>query len=102
MPHYSLHALANIVFLSNDVQLIVIQSPKTAKMAIGKEKGRWRGLKVPLSKLTLPTDRKPMDPPPVVQLKIPSDRTQDFMYSKPIVASFCGGHANDIQVLTIS
>ncbi|KAG9248972.1 velvet factor, partial [Calycina marina] len=36
-----------------DVQLVVIQSPNIAKLAIGKEK-----------------DRKPMDPPPIVQLKL--------------------------------
>jgi len=62
-------------------------------MAIGKEKGK-RSLEVLPSKLITTTDRKPMDPPPVVQLKIPSDRNQDFMYSKSAWASFCGYGTN--------
>jgi len=52
-------------------------------MAIGKEKGKC-SLGVHPVKLTMAIDRKPMDPPPVVQLKIPSDRNQDFMYSRSI------------------
>ena len=70
-----------MLFSSNDVKLLVVQSPKTAKMAIGKEKGDY-DLSALICKLTTGTDRKPMDPPPVVQLKIPSDRNQDFMYSR--------------------
>lgn len=51
---------------SHDCQLIIKQKPENARLAIGKEK-----------------DRKPVDPPPIIQLKISpsSDPTQNYLQS---------------------
>jgi hypothetical protein len=55
------------VINSADHELIVRQKPLNAKVFIGKEK-----------------DRKPIDPPPIVQLKISEavDPSQNFLQSK--------------------
>ncbi|RFU27731.1 hypothetical protein B7463_g8607, partial [Scytalidium lignicola] len=51
---------------SHDCQLIIRQKPENARLAIGKEK-----------------DRKPVDPPPIIQLKIShgSDPNQNYLQS---------------------
>ncbi|KAH8812002.1 velvet factor-domain-containing protein [Xylogone sp. PMI_703] len=51
---------------SHDCQLIIKQKPENARLAIGKEK-----------------DRKPVDPPPIIQLKISpaSDPAQNYLQS---------------------
>lgn len=61
---------------SPDFELIVRQQPEQARVAGGKEKGTFAFPFVGTSLLTdSPAERKPVDPPPVIQLKVSPENT---------------------------
>jgi hypothetical protein len=61
---------------SPDFELIVRQQPEQARVAGGKEKGTFAFPFVWTSLLThFPAERKPVDPPPVIQLKVSPENT---------------------------
>ncbi|TVY85505.1 Spore development regulator RYP2 [Lachnellula suecica] len=75
-------ATARVIGLrSNDCELLIRQGPENAKIAVGKEK-----------------DRKPVDPPPIIQLKISpqNDPGQNYLQS-PYFFMSCNliGDSND-------
>jgi hypothetical protein len=68
---------------SSDFELIVRQQPNRARVAGGKEKGTWKtpgsnysyprasfGMKQTLTWKICSSERKPVDPPPIVQLRV--------------------------------
>jgi hypothetical protein len=71
---------------SGDHELIIRQKPLHAKIFIGKEKGMSNQTKNPTNISNSVSDRKPIDPPPIVQLKISEsvDPSQNFLQSKTI------------------
>jgi len=75
--------------LSGDHELIIRQKPLHAKVFIGKEKGMPNQTKDPRHISNSVSDRKPIDPPPIVQLKISEsvDPSQNFLQSKTIDVS---------------
>lgn len=56
--------------LSDDYTLLVRQGPERAKVAGPKEKGWWKTTTSPATDTDLLLERKPVDPPPIVQLHI--------------------------------
>lgn len=75
-----------------DYKLEVRQQPSYARVAIGKEKGSSRYPSAPLSSGNanrLDSDRKPIDPPPIVQLKVSpkKDPMQNFLQNPYLIMS---------------
>lgn len=72
------------VFYSEDYELIVRQKPVAAKVFIGKEKG-MRTLNIDWLMSNSWSDRKPVDPPPIIQLRVSEsiDPSQNYLQSTP-------------------
>lgn len=75
---------AKIISTSEHCQLVIRQRPEIAKVAVGKEKGQSLLLLQEKRHTNFNfLDRKPVDPPPIIQLKISpqSDPAQNYLQS---------------------
>ena len=78
------NTLLTMPFHSDHCQLVIRQGPQHARVAVGKEKGTRFEVFITLQlKLINRPDRKPVDPPPIIQLKISPqwDPGQNYLQS---------------------
>jgi len=76
---------------SEEISLVMTQEPAIARVAVGKEKGKWRYLLLPREKTLITLeDRKPVDPPPVIELKISplADPSRTYLSSTGTLFAF--------------
>ncbi|KAL8979395.1 MAG: hypothetical protein Q9205_005260 [Flavoplaca limonia] len=88
---------------SDDYTLTIRQGPDRAKVADKKDKGRQPSSVICLSDVDLLPERKPVDPPPIVQLHIrdPADPAQNYLQSPYLFmcVNLCPASDEDTTVL---
>lgn len=76
------HTLPSSPPLYSGYHLEVRQEPERGKVALGKEKGRIHiaTQRTSISRTDLTADKKPVDPPPIVELVVPQDQDRNRLF----------------------